>query len=322
MKLTRLPFSPGCPPSFVLIDLEFEESEDVDQSNILWRPAHAVLLSRILAANTHRLRTFEISSNIWQPIEGLASSLIDVPMPFLQSWTVIREKAQWGREFSSDLQSDAVTRAIECAPGATPSAELSDKMYPNLRVLTLQGTYQRWAQLIPRHLVELNLKHLPRNRRPTFNQLKIFLLGNQSILESLHNGNITLPKLRTLSLGFNSKSVSAERSLMTYLVLPKLLNLEIYDLADYNPSNITDDADEDILSMLSWLGLDDCYWHMIEYLPLNQITKLILRSSYHELSAFDRFDEACLRQRGDSVPEVPKILIQLFATVRRSRNFI
>ncbi|KAJ3756911.1 hypothetical protein EV360DRAFT_84523 [Lentinula raphanica] len=292
MKLTRLPFSPGCPPSFVLIDLEFEESEDVDQSNIPWRPAHAVLLSRILAANTHRLRTFEISSNIWQPIEGLASSLIDVPMPFLQSWTVMREKAQWGREFSSDLQSDAVTRAIECAPGATPSAELSDKMYPNLRVLTLQGTYQRWAQLIPRHLVELNLKHLPRNRRPTFNQLKIFLLGNQSILESYitvwaadplrlrsDQGNITLPKLRTLSLGFNSKSVSAERSLMTYLVLPKLLNLEIYDLADYNPSNITDDADEDILSMLSWLGLDDCYWHMIEYLPLNQITKLILRSS-------------------------------------------
>ncbi|KAJ3728446.1 hypothetical protein C8R42DRAFT_264207 [Lentinula raphanica] len=81
-----------------------------------------------------------------------------------------------GREFSSDLQIDAVTRAIECAPGATPSTELSDKMYPNLRVLTLQGTYQRWAQLIPRHLVELNLKHLPRNRRPTFNQLKVFLL--------------------------------------------------------------------------------------------------------------------------------------------------
>ncbi|KAJ3728445.1 hypothetical protein C8R42DRAFT_716374 [Lentinula raphanica] len=60
--------------------------------------------------------------------------------------------------------------------------------------------------------------------------------------------------------------------------------------------------------MLSWLGLDDCYWHMIEYLPLNQITKLILRSSYHELSAFGRFDEACLRQRGDSVPEVPILL--------------
>ncbi|KAJ3963481.1 hypothetical protein EV361DRAFT_987853 [Lentinula raphanica] len=202
----------------VLIDLEFEESEDEDQSNIPWRPAHAVLLSRIFAANTHRLRTFEISSNIWQLIEGLASSLIDVPMPLLQSWTVMREKAQWGREFSSDLQSDAVTRAIECAPGATPSAELSDKMYPNLRVLTLQGTYQRWAQLIPRHLVELNLKHLPRNRRPTFNQLKVFLLGNQSTLESLtvwaadplrlraDQSNITLPKLKTLSLGFDPKS--------------------------------------------------------------------------------------------------------------------
>ncbi|KAJ3723659.1 hypothetical protein C8R42DRAFT_465014 [Lentinula raphanica] len=305
----------------ISIDLQFEQrfpptmSKDMNQSHFPWRLSHSLLLSRILAVNAHRIRTFEICSNKWQSIQGLEASLIDVPMPLLKSWTMTQENAQWGHVFHSDLESDTAMPAIECAPGVEPSAELGAKMYPNLRILTLQGTFQNWAQLIPRHLVELNLEYLPVNRRPTYNQLRALLLGNQSTLESLtlwdatpfagEQGKIVLPKLQTLSLGFSF--LDAAISLTTYLELPSLTNLEIHDMTKHNISNFIN------AQAYRWtlLLLGDLYLRMINHWPVKQITHLILRSPFFELPEYDRFDEACLQQRGDKVP-IPILLEFLF----------
>ncbi|KAJ3837707.1 hypothetical protein F5878DRAFT_621699 [Lentinula raphanica] len=236
-------------------------------------------------------------------------------MPLLKSWTMTQENAQWGHVFHSDLESDTAMPAIECAPGVEPSAELGAKMYPNLRILTLQGTFQNWAQLIPRHLVELNLEYLPVNRRPTYNQLRALLLGNQSTLESLtlwdatpfagEQGKIVLPKLKTLSLGFSF--LDAAISLTTYLELPSLTNLEIHDMTKHNISNFIN------AQAYRWtlLLLGDLYLRMINHWPVKQITHLILRSPFFELPEYDRFDEACLQQRGDKVP-IPILLEFLF----------
>ncbi|KAJ3997308.1 hypothetical protein F5050DRAFT_1445718 [Lentinula boryana] len=301
----------GSQPIDVSIDLQSEAfnpafPEAENQSNFSWNPSHAVILSRILAAQATRLRTVEIVSEVWQPIQGLAAALVNVPMPLLQTWTVTRDNAQWGHQLYSDLDIDAGISAIECTPGIQPSAELSSRMYPNLRVLTLQGVPQNWNQVIPRNLVELDLEYLPVNRRPNYEELKNLLLGSQFSLQSLTlwaaaplgegRGKINLPNLKTLSLGFSF--LNAVISLTTHLELPSLLSLEIYDMTHQNPSNFVNEYELRRTLVL----LEDFYWHMIDHWPLRQITSLTLRSPSFNLLDYDELDEAFAGQREIDTP--------------------
>ncbi|KAJ3740551.1 hypothetical protein DFH05DRAFT_1559725 [Lentinula detonsa] len=302
----------GSQPIDVSIDLQSEAfnpafPEAENQSNFSWHPSHAVILSRILAAQATRLRTVEILSEVWQPIQGLAAALVDVPMPLLQTWTVTRDNAQWGHQLYSDLDIDADSMsAIECTPGIQPSAELSSRMYPNLRVLTLQGVPQHWNQVIPRNLVELDLEYLPVNRRPNYEELKNLLLGSQFSLQSLTlwaaaplgegRGKINLPNLKTLSLGFSF--LNAAIGLTTHLELPSLRTLEIYDMTHQNPFNFDDEYDV----RRTFLLLEDFYWHMIDHWPLRQITSLTLRSPSFNLLEYDELDEAFAGHREIDAP--------------------
>ncbi|KAJ3855007.1 hypothetical protein EV368DRAFT_80083 [Lentinula lateritia] len=265
-------------------------SEARNWSQFSWSPGHAVILSRILATHAARLRTVEILSDVWQPIQDLGAALVDVPMPLLQAWDVTRDYLHWSYPAHNDLELDATMPAIECPLRINPSTELNARMYPNLRILTLQGVPQNWDRLIPRNLVELDLKYVPLNRRPDPEALRALLLGSQFSLQSLtlwaaaplrgDHVKITLPNLKTLSLGFSFLHTAI--NLTTYLEVPNLSSLEIYDMTN----------NED-----SVLMTEDLYMHMIDHWPLKQLTQLTLRSPSFPESDYDDLEDAFAEYR-------------------------
>ncbi|KAJ4475670.1 hypothetical protein J3R30DRAFT_580189 [Lentinula aciculospora] len=306
----------GLQPIDVCINLQSEHfdpalSEAQNQANFPWCAGHAIILSRLLVAQAARIRTVDILSEVWQPMQYLVEGLVGVPMPVLQTWSVTRDNPQWGHQLSSDLEMDSSMFAMECPFGIKPSADLSVEMYPKLHGLILQGVPQNWSQLIPRNLVELDLEYIPVDCRPTYEELKVILLGNQFSLQSLTlwaaappvggYDTITLHNLKTLSLGFSF--FDAAISLTTYLEVPSLINLEIYDMSHQNSSNFGDGHSV----MTAMCLLEDFYLHMIDRWPLRQITQLTLRSPFFKVSDYDDLVDAFARQQEDDVP-IPVLL--------------
>ncbi|KAE9394347.1 hypothetical protein BT96DRAFT_194756 [Gymnopus androsaceus JB14] len=292
-------------------------TEYQNQAAFPWNIGHVLLLSRILGAHAARFRTVEIFSELWQPIQGIATALVGVPMPLLEVWNVTRGNFQWGHRFDTDLDSGACMPAIECPVGMSPSEELNTVMYPRLRAITLQGVLQNWSQLIPRNLVSLDLSYIPLHSRPTAWELKALLLASQFSLESLSlwaatpisvvGEKITLPNLTFLSLGVSFPDTT--QGLADYLDIPSLRRLELYDMTHQNPSNF---ADGQAMYNTTW-SLFEFLLHMVGVWPMRKLTHLTLRSPSFHLSDLDDVDAAFadgeLLEEGD----LPVPLVLLFS---------
>ncbi|KAF5387539.1 hypothetical protein D9757_006546 [Collybiopsis confluens] len=307
-----------------LLDVEINmEGARFDRSRIgsdyvysfIWTTKHSIVLSRLLAPHASRLRTVTITSETWRPVPFLAICLVGMPMSSLKEWhcDVTQLSPPSDYEFVPDADGNTFISALEAPHDTRGVVEVSAEgygaeIYPNLTVLCLYGVVQRWNSLLPCNLVELSLEYIPVQNRPSYRDLRAFLLANERSLESLRlwaaisvesGSNFTLSNLRTLSIGFMYPEEAV--SFASKLSLPKLTDLEIYDMTARDPQNF-----QSARMMLATTILLQLYLVMISQWPLSQLQHLTLRSSTFPIAPFEELDVA--HTDGHASPFVPVFL--------------
>ncbi|KIK58236.1 hypothetical protein GYMLUDRAFT_700433 [Collybiopsis luxurians FD-317 M1] len=290
-----------------------QESESESERNFFWTHSHSVVLSRILTRYASQLYSVTISSQIWRPLQDIGTCLIGVQMPLLQEWSVNRENPRWRHAFCSGLEPGATMPALEAPRGINVSMEeYTTAMFPSLRFLSLSGSLQDWTRFTPSNLRAIDLKYIPLNCRPTYQELKALLLASQFSLESLTlwgampiemGQKITLPNLHSLSLGFSFPE--AALCLPYVLDVPNLEQLEIYHIL---PQNHLDSAGSQSMDeiLISYF-----YLAMIHRWPLNQLTHLALRSPFFPFGEFEELDVSFREKRqGAWVPVLLSFFLQ------------
>ncbi|KAJ3781203.1 hypothetical protein GGU10DRAFT_390806 [Lentinula aff. detonsa] len=283
---TTLLHRSGSQPIDVSVELQ-SEIYNSPSPIIPWTTA-AMLMLQLIIPHAMRFRRLELVSDTWDPIRAFSASLFDLHMPMLEEWDVTMESSNLGLLSHSDLLlplSDAAV--LQCPVGINPSVDLHQALYPKLAHLSLSAVAHNWAQLLPRSLVTLNLSNLPLNSRPAYEELRTLLLGSQMTLMSLtlsasapyqsdqpipENDKLTLPNLRTLSLGITF--AEAAMALATYLDVPALHCLEIHDMTHKNERTW---ASEENYATNN-LHMYHFYLKVLLNWPMQQLTHLTLRS--------------------------------------------
>ncbi|KIK54811.1 hypothetical protein GYMLUDRAFT_264402 [Collybiopsis luxurians FD-317 M1] len=300
-------------PLRIHMDLEVPDSDRPPEFDTFpWTIAHSFALGNILMPHAARFQRLQLSSQALHPIIGLLSSLADQSMPLLEYAECTRT-----RPYKADLQHpDFPEPSSSCfaSPAeVTPSPELKNHLFPQLRHFSLSGVPQLWSQFIPRYgLVSLRLEWLPEDRCPTYFELKN-LLHSQQTLQTLRlvastpmpdssvgpDDKILLPNLTELSFSFNTSLSTV--FFIEHTDFPNLVSLDLVQMLVFEectPSHVYDTM------TLAW----SCLWQ------ISHLTLRYVNFSSEEYETIDGMELAFFEER---VPlHSPRMIWFFFACIR------
>ncbi len=154
-------------------------------------------------------------------------------------------------------------------------------LYPNIRDVELQGAYYKWGPLLRDQPLSLSIGYIPWDHRPTHKELRDILSGSPMLCSLSISGalpctgarvDLSLPQLSSFNLGFTSPlEVSV---FVTGIDVPSLKKLELHYTTPTLPREALPVDSEAVL----YAKTADAFNHLIEYLPLEQLLCLSIRS--------------------------------------------
>ncbi|TFK63504.1 hypothetical protein BDN72DRAFT_928291 [Pluteus cervinus] len=198
------------------------------------------VIGRLLFQHSHRIRSLMVKADSYSAASSFFNSLKGSGMEYTghNSKLPIDElKREWGRledfrvqwtgsvwsfeEMSMDLQNQSMLSFLEEKTSIfsrKPSITPAPVCLPQLRRLMIRGLAVNWQFFAPANLKELHILDMHSSIKPTLRQLKAILLANQATLKELSLidaceysevdndsvGQVVLPALRTLSLGYRN----------------------------------------------------------------------------------------------------------------------
>ncbi|KAG6856797.1 hypothetical protein H0H87_000493 [Tephrocybe sp. NHM501043] len=197
-------------------------------------------LSAALHRHADRFFSFFLLVDEYPCTASILSSLADVPMPWLEKWTVknvFDEMCDLEEDYLEAEEEDS--HMVLLRDTQELFGKLSKPLYPNLRHVTLNSVPLHWSGFAPSNLIFLEITMLPGGWRPTVWALgyilgasantlqKLILLTAISPDQSLVPNIVSLPCLHFLVLGFENPLELVP--LLNMIEVPDLQTLVIND---------------------------------------------------------------------------------------------
>ncbi|KAK0199505.1 hypothetical protein DFS33DRAFT_224801 [Desarmillaria ectypa] len=252
---------------------------------------HIDLLGLTLAENARRIRTLQMICPNWTVQQYILQHFRSVPLPMLQGFNleyrfhILQSIVQSYHRKTALFPCDTLTLF---SLDGTSLPDIKDalrrsgsSLYPNIRDVELHGAHYKWGRFCATNLSSLSISYIPWDHRPTHTELRDILLGSPTLCSLSISGalpstgarmDLNLPQLSSLELGFTDPvEVSV---FVAGLDVPSLKKLELHYTTPTLPREALPVDTEDIL----YARTADAFNHLIEYLPLQQLLGLSIRS--------------------------------------------
>ncbi|KAK0197750.1 hypothetical protein F5146DRAFT_1218485 [Armillaria mellea] len=252
---------------------------------------HANLLGLALVENARRIRTLQIICPSWMVQQYILQHFRSVPMPILQGFNleyrfhILQSLVETYHRKTALFPCDTLSLFSlggMVDPDNRESLRCSgSSLYPNLRDVELQGAHYKWGRFCATNLSSLSISYIPWDHRPTHKELRDILSGSPTLCSLSISGalpctgtrvDLSLPQLSSLSLGFTGPDEVSV--FVAGFNTPSLKKLELHYTIPTLPREALPVDSEAVL----YAKTAEAFNHMIEYLPLQQLLCLSIRS--------------------------------------------
>ncbi|KAK0475261.1 hypothetical protein IW261DRAFT_514667 [Armillaria novae-zelandiae] len=252
---------------------------------------HVDLLGLTLVENARRIRTLQVICPSWAVQQYILQYFRSVQMPMLQGFnmeyrfhvlqSLVETYHPKTNLFPCNTLSLCPLGGMDPPNNRNTLRYFGSLLYPNLRDVEIQGAHYKWNRFCATNLSSLSIGYIPWDHRPTHKELRDILLGSPALCSLSISGalpstgarvDLSLPQLSSLTLGFTGpEEVSA---FVAGFNAPSLKKLELHYTTPGLPRESLPVDSEVVL----YEKTAEAFNHLIEYLPLQQLLFLSIRS--------------------------------------------